>query len=113
MVLSCISKALDLCNVVSSVSLEYSRTSTEGTNWPSILSCRERLSSYFFLYLQLPIYPIVQQPKAIYLANLVSSDKAFFSCRLYIFGMYIIRSRWVWSCYPWVIREIQDGDQRD
>ena len=48
----------------------------------------------------------VQQPKAIYLANLVSSDKKKF-CGL------LIRSRWVWSCYPWAIRELQDGDQSD
>ena len=29
---------------------------------------------------------IVQQPKAIYLANPVLSDKVFFFCGLYIFG---------------------------
>ena len=35
----------------------------------------------------------MQQPKANFWANPVSSDKV---C-LYIFWMYIIRSRWVWS----------------
>ena len=39
--------------------------------------------------------------------------KFFSSADYNIFWMYIVRSRWVWSCYPWAIREIQDGDQCD
>ena len=54
---------------------------------------------------------LVQQLKAIFLANPVSSDKVFF-CEDYIYIFFLdasesavalIRSRWVWSCYPWEI----------
>ena len=38
-------------------------------------------------------------------------DIVFFLCWLFIFGVYILRSRVVWSCHPWAILNIQDGVQ--
>ena len=68
--------------------------------------CVEKASNVLYILIIISEQVLKQVSPAAEVGNPASLDKVFF------FGIYAIISRWVWSSYPWAIKNIQDGRRK-